>query len=80
MKSFLDDSKRIDELKEFLELHRQYVLANMEEVDSDVENQKSRFYKLKCWLIWGHLVKKGKNTCSRCGKVLITNINNPIKS
>lgn len=70
MKSFLDDSKRMDDLKEFLELHRQYVLANMEEVDSEVENQKSRFYKFWCWLKYGHLVKKNKKECSRCGKVI----------
>ena len=70
MKHFLDESKRVDDLNEFLEHHRQFVLNNMEEVDSDVENQKTRWFKLYCWLRWGHLIKRGKTTCARCGKTL----------
>ena len=70
MKTFLDQPEIIDILQDFLHRHKSYTLANTEEVDEEVANQKTRLYKFKCWLIWGHLVKKGKTTCSRCGKVI----------
>ena len=70
MKLFLDDISIQDRINELLHLHKSFVLANMEEIDSEVENQKTRVYKFKCWFIWGHLIKKGKTSCSRCGKVI----------
>jgi hypothetical protein len=70
MKHFLDDTDRMNDLNELLEHHRQFVLANMEVIDSEVENQKTRFYKFGCWLKYGHL-EGSDGFCKRCKKRII---------
>lgn len=72
MKNFLEDQVAIDGINELLRLHRKFVIDNMEEVDSDVEKQKTRFEKFWCWLRYGHLPDKN-GICKRCGKKLIIN-------
>jgi hypothetical protein len=67
MKHFLDDTDRMNDLNELLEHHRQFVLANMQEVDKDVENQKTRFQKFSCFIRYGHLLNSD-GICRRCGK------------
>jgi hypothetical protein len=78
MKTFLETTDAQDKLNELLFLHKKYVMDNMQEVDPLVADQKSRFYKFRCWLVYGHLDPKSKGLCIRCGKKL--NINNPTKS
>ncbi|MFA5934947.1 MAG: hypothetical protein WC827_03630 [Candidatus Paceibacterota bacterium] len=68
MKSFLETTEVQDKINELLLLHKQFVMDNMQEVDPLVSDQKSRFFKVRCWLVYGHLNKKG--ICVRCGKVL----------
>lgn len=67
MKQFLDEEANKDALNLLLHRHKQFILQNMVEVDPEVADQKTRFQKFWCWLIFGHLNKKGK--CMRCGKV-----------
>lgn len=69
-KQFLEEDIIIDKINEILRLHHKYVVDNLEEVDEEVLRQKSRYYKIYCFIRWGHLIKKGKTTCSRCGKVI----------
>jgi len=66
-KKFTDDPSITDRLEELLHLHRHYVMENMEEADPAVDGQKTRFYKFKCFIIWGHLPNKN-GVCKRCGK------------
>lgn len=70
MKTFLDKIETQDVINELFRHHKSYILENMEEIDPEVENQKTRLYKFWCWFKYGHLLKKNKTTCSRCGKVL----------
>lgn len=70
-KTFLEEDTIIDKINEILRLHHNHIVDNLEPVDEEVFRQKSRFYKFKCWVIWGHLVKRGKTTCARCGKVVV---------
>lgn len=72
MKPFLETSEAQDKLNELLLLHTKFVMNNMQEVDPLVADQKSRFYKFRCWLTYGHLDPKKKGVCLRCGKVLTT--------
>jgi len=39
-----------------------------ETIDLEVSRQKSRFYKFKCRLWWGHLPDTKTGVCKRCGK------------
>lgn len=70
MKNFLETTEAVDKINELLQLHHKYVMDNMQEVDPLVADQKSRFFKFRCWLTYGHLLKKNGNTCVRCGKIL----------
>jgi len=70
MKSIFDNSEWEDKLKELMELHKIFVISEMEpEVDPQVSAQKSRFFKFWCWCKYGHLLDR-KGICMRCGKVL----------
>ena len=69
MQKFTDIPEIQDLIDDFLRRHKSFVIENMEEVDAAVEGQKTRFYKFKCWMIWGHLLK-ANGVCKRCGKIL----------
>jgi len=43
------------------------IQAKIDNQCDEVLQQKTRFFKFKCWLVWGHLYRNGK--CLRCGKV-----------
>jgi ribosomal protein S27E len=50
---------------------RTQVERDNKETDVRVSTQKSRFYKFRCWVVYGHLAGE-KNICLRCGKKLNT--------
>ena len=73
MKRFIDDPEVLIAFQNILNSHKSHVLENMEDFDPEVAAQKTRFYKWKCWLLWGHLKGKKPNkdgSCLRCGKII----------
>ena len=43
------------------------IQAKIDNQCAEVLQQKSRLFKFKCFVIWGHLYRDG--VCLRCGKV-----------
>jgi len=73
----MKDIEVLKKMDELFELHELYVIKKMEpEVDPAVSAQKSRWYKFRCWMVYGHLDPKSKGLCIRCGKKL--NINTSV--
>ena len=69
----MDNPEVLKKMDELFELHELYVIKSMEpEVDPAVSAQKTRWYKFRCWLTYGHLDPKKKGVCLRCGKILTT--------
>ena len=67
MKAFHNIEEGRQAIYDLLEKHKDYILRNQTPVDEDVANQKSRFTKFLCWLIYGHIYKN--DVCGRCGKL-----------
>ena len=63
---FLKTDKAQDLLTDLLSEHLQHIKNDLSSIEVEVMSQKSRFYKFRCWAVYGHLDKKG--TCLRCGK------------
>jgi len=43
------------------------IQAKIDNQCDEVLQQKTRFFKFKCWLVWGHLYRDG--VCLRCGSI-----------
>lgn len=67
MKQYNNTEEGKNLISDLLEAHKHYILTNMTPIDTDVENQKTRFTKFFCYLIYGHLLDKD-GVCKRCGK------------
>jgi hypothetical protein len=67
MRAFSNIEEGRQLFSDLLEAHKSYILNNVTPIDQDVANQKTRFTKFLCWLVYGHLVDKD-GLCKRCGK------------
>lgn len=67
MKQYNNTEEGRNLIADLFEAHKHYILTNMTPIDTDVENQKTRFTKSLCYLIYGHLLDKD-GICKRCGK------------
>jgi len=53
-----------------LEAQRKYILEEIEKIDPDIVNLKSRPYKWLCGFWFGHLPDNFTHICKRCHKQL----------
>lgn len=66
MKQFIEteDGKRL--INNFIDACNDYKKWHTPKEQSLIEEQKTRFYKCWCYIVYGHLMVNG--TCLRCGK------------
>lgn len=70
MKPFYSTDTGKQTLSDLLEAQRKYILEEIEKIDPDIVNLKSRPYKWLCGFWFGHLPDNFTHICKRCHKQL----------